>query len=80
MMSALDRHPVAQVEIQFRILRGRGWKIVQGKFGNYWTVTCKAGTMTTRIYGRSGRGLRSQTALQQITNFVAKHDAKHPRE
>jgi hypothetical protein len=80
-MSALDRHPDAQVELQLRRLRASGWKIVKSRFGNFYDITCKAGTMNTRITARAGRtGLKGKTAQEQLFDFLVKHNAKHPGE
>lgn len=80
MMSALSRHPDPAVEQQLRILRGQGWKVSHSLYRTFWDITCKAGTMNTRITGKLGRGWKGKTAQEQLRDFLIKHNAKHPRE
>ena len=74
-MSALDRHPVAEVNERLRVLRGLGWKVVLSKHRTFWDITCKAGTMNTRIPNSMG-----PKAREDLFRFLERHERDHPGE
>lgn len=77
---ALGRHPVPEVEQRLQVLRMQGWRVTLSRNSTYFEITCKAGTMKTRITARKGRGLKGLTAREQLGLFLIRHNMKHPRE
>ena len=79
-MSALSRHPNPQVEQRLTALRKAGWKVILSRHGTFYDITCKTGTMNTRISARLGKNSKGRTAWQELVDFLIKHEGKHSGE
>lgn len=78
-MSALDRHPVGDVEMQFRAWLTKGWRITQNRNGTFYDITCPHG-MNIKIFAKMGKNKKGETARQQVEKFLTRHDREHPGE